>query len=86
MKEAGLLYWKSPNLGADNRSAFSVMPAGIRYATGLFHCLGSHGYFWTTTEYDAKNVMTRRIYYDSKDVSRSWYFKEDSLSIRCIKN
>lgn len=86
LKEEGLIYWRAPNLGADNRSAFSALPAGIRYSNGLFHNLGSHAYFWTTNEVDAENGRSRRLYYDTKDVNRGSYFKRSSLSVRCLKD
>jgi uncharacterized protein (TIGR02145 family) len=86
MKEAGLTFWKEPNTGGDNRSAFSILPSGIRYSNALFHCLGSHCYLWTTNEVDSTNGRTRRFYYDSKDISRGQYQKGSSLAVRCLKD
>jgi uncharacterized protein (TIGR02145 family) len=86
MKVADSTIWRSPYLACNNQSGFSVLPAGIRYYSGVFHCLGSHGYFWTATENDSENGKSRRFYYDANDVSRSAYFKRSSLSIRCVKD
>jgi uncharacterized protein (TIGR02145 family) len=86
MKVADSTFWRSPYLAGNNQSGFSVLPAGVRYFNGVFHCLGSHGYFWTTTEHDAENGKSRRFYYDANDVSRSYYLKSSSLSIRCVRN
>lgn len=36
MKKEGLTFWLSPNIGADNSSGFSAIPAGLRLFNGTF--------------------------------------------------
>jgi uncharacterized protein (TIGR02145 family) len=86
LKEAGLAHWTPPSTGADNRSRFNGLPAGIRYLSGDFTFLGSYGYFWAITDYDSTRAWSRRLYHDQKDVSRAYYFKKDGFSIRCLKD
>lgn len=86
LKEAGLRHWSQPNSGADNRSHFAGLPAGIRYQDGVFTFLGDYGYFWTSTEHDSTQAWSRRLYHNTTDVKRDYYFKKDAFSIRCVKN
>ena len=86
LKEAGHIHWGDPETGADNRSGFTGLPAGIRYLSGKFDFLGLYTYYWTSTEFDSKKARTRRLYHDQTTVSRSHYFKKDALSVRCIKD
>jgi len=85
LKEPGNKHW-ADNIGANNQSGFTVLPAGIRYRDGEFRNYINYGYFWTATEYDSAFVITRRLYHNSDDISRSIYHKKDALSIRCIKD
>lgn len=86
LKEAGNKHWKD-NEGANNKSGFTVLPAGIRYRDGEFRNYLGYGYFWTTTVFtDTAFARTRRLYHNTGDISRSRYHKKDALSVRCIKN
>ena len=42
--------WLPPNTGADNASAFSGYPAGIRQMNGAFRLMGHNAFFWSATE------------------------------------
>ncbi len=86
MKEAGHIHWDLPETGANNSSGFTGLPGGIRYLNGSFLLIREYGYFWTSTEFNSKKARSRRLYYDTSDISRSHYFKKDALSVRCVKN
>ena len=49
MKKEGLVYWNSPNTGADNSSGFSVIGGGMR--TSTFINFGGAIGLWTITPY-----------------------------------
>ena len=50
LKETGLTYWNSPNLGATNETGFNGRGAGQRnYTTGLFSALKSVHFIWSAT-------------------------------------
>lgn len=86
LKEAGHRHWDFPETGANNKSGFTGLPAGIRYENGEFLLIREYGYFWTSTEFSSKKARTRRLYYDTPDIARSHYFKKDALSVRCVKD
>lgn len=86
LKESGHRHWDYPETGANNKSGFTGLPAGIRYQNGKFLLIREYGYFWTSTEFSSKKARTRRLYYDTPDIARSHYFKKDALSVRCVKD
>ena len=73
-----------------NNFGFSAIPAGIRYASGLyiestpsFENLGDVGYFWSSTEFSDVVSLIRYINCSSiMDITAE--FKEIGMSVRCI--
>jgi len=45
MKKEGLVYWNSPNTGADNNSGFSAIGTGRRYTDGTFSNINIYSWF-----------------------------------------
>jgi len=45
MKKEGLVYWNSPNTGADNNSRFSAIGTGRRYTDGTFSNINIYSWF-----------------------------------------
>ena len=86
LKEVGHLHWTEPETGADNKSGFCGIPQVIRTFDGSFRYPELYAYFWSTTEFDSKQAFSRRLYHDSSDINRGYYFKKDALSVRCIKD
>ena len=86
LKEAGHKHWGDPETGANNYSGFTGLPSGVRYFTGKFDFLTLYGSFWSATEFDSKKAWNRRLYHNEPDISRAYYFKKDSYSVRCIKD
>lgn len=93
-KQAGDGLWNEPNLGADNSSGFSAVPAGARlytpsYPTPVisYRNLGDVATFWTSTRgpdgYGVFNIYHDRelIWYNS--AFTSGYFR---FSVRCVKD
>ena len=86
MKSVSAL-WSSPNTDATNNSGFSGLPGGDRSSeTGGFYNLGGTGYFWSSSQYSTNGAWGRYLYYVSAYVGRSYYNKEDGLSVRCLKD
>ena len=53
LKEAGTVHWNSPNMGADNSSAFTALPGGFRMEYGStgtfqFNYLRNQGRWWAS--------------------------------------
>lgn len=86
LKEPGQIHWINHDTGADNSSGFTGISQVIRTLNGNFRFFGLYAYYWTSTEFDSKQAWSRRLYHDSKDVKRGYYFKKDALSVRCIKD
>lgn len=86
LKEIGTSHWNSPNVGATNETGFTALPGGVRNTDGQFLDLGSNGYWWSSSEYDAIYAWYRDMIYDDHWVNRFKYLKGLGFSVRCIKD
>jgi len=86
MKEAGESHWTSPNTGATNESGFTALPGGYRSLNGKFYYIGLVGGWWSSTEYGTADAWGRALDYNSSNVSRDYYNKEDGFSVRCLRD
>ena len=77
--------WKKNNNG-DNSSGFSALPGGYRYFFGPFYSLGKGCYWWSSTENFSDDAFPRYISHDYINVYRFGYYKQNGLSVRCLKN
>lgn len=89
LKESGTTHWLSPNTGATNSSGFTALPGGYRGGTGVFPFvgidnLGSHGLWWSSTEFDEENLWIRTMGKDWNGLGRQEGNKWAGLSCRCI--
>jgi uncharacterized protein (TIGR02145 family) len=91
MKEAGLVYWNSPNADATNVSGFSARAGGGRdcFCSGT-HQLMNKGYWWTATASDKKDFAFYHFLDretgaidNTNDVLN---YKVFGFSVRCIKD
>ncbi len=78
--------WESPNTEATNESNWSAYPGGYRVSLGSFYDLGSHGYWWSSTENSSTTAWYRYMYHSSSSVFRYSYTKNGGLSIRCLRD
>lgn len=71
-----------------NATGFSARPTGYRSATnGNFSAFNEHGYWWTTTSYDADRAHCYAIFSHWDQVDPYWeYDKKYGLSVRCVKD
>ncbi len=79
--------WAEEGIG-NNESGFSALPGGFRDAYGKFEDseIGEGGYWWSSTESDSVDALSRHLSYDSNKVYRGNYdSKGNGYSIRCIK-
>jgi uncharacterized protein (TIGR02145 family) len=89
-KEAGTLMksvsgWKENGNGT-NLSGFTAFPGGYRYDSGTFANLGSHGYWWSSTDLLTYVAWIHSIYYNFGAVYSYFSNKRLGLSVRCIKD
>ncbi|MEQ1677571.1 MAG: fibrobacter succinogenes major paralogous domain-containing protein [Chitinophagaceae bacterium] len=90
MKKAGTEYWMSPNAGTDNSSGLNGMPGGMRTnsAPGYFSGLRYFGFWWSATEESTNPLYAhyRSLRHDSPVAGWGSTFKNEGLSVRCIKD
>jgi uncharacterized protein (TIGR02145 family) len=84
LKTTGTSYWNSPNLGATNSTGFSALPGGFRDVlnNGNFEYKNVFADFWCyyTTPVD------RILSYNYKWISSLGPYKNEGLSVRCVKD
>jgi uncharacterized protein (TIGR02145 family) len=86
MKETGTSHWTDPNVGATNESAFTGIPAGVRYDYGEFSNFGYYGNWWSSLGNGTENAWFRRLRYDNVNVDRASNTKNAGFSVRLIKD
>ena len=69
-----------------NESGFSGLPAGCRDLNGKFGYIDKIGYWWTSTEKDSTLAWYRCIDQSPYYVYRTNYYKQNGLSVRCIRD
>lgn len=87
LKETTTEHWKFPNTGATNKSGFTALPAGIRFANGYFIPYSNGAsYWWTSTS--AGDIFSKIKYVNAEFsyINSNIGSKEDGFSVRCIKN
>ena len=82
--------WKSSGNGTDAYS-FSALPAGIRFPTvvrGVYDLEGNYAYFWSSTEFGDSHAYYMYLFYssDGAELLDTDVFKNDAISVRCLKN
>jgi uncharacterized protein (TIGR02145 family) len=81
--------WDSGDLTSDSEfdtSGFAAFPGGDRTNDGNFLRIGSHGYWWSSTESSYTNAWYRNLNYDYISVYREDAGKELGLSVRCVRD
>ena len=86
MKEIELSHWITPNTGATNESAFTGLPNGYRYSTGSFFAVNYSGYWWSSSQYDTTQAISRSLNTGIINIVTSNSNKKYGFSIRLIKD
>ncbi len=87
LKKAGTRHWKSPNLGATNKSGFTAIPNGHRYVNGGFNPLDVFANFWSSTETEFTDYLwSRNLYFGESDITRDTEPQGVGIAVRCVKN
>lgn len=69
-----------------NESGFSGLPGGSRSGYGEFYLIGEVGYWWSSAEGRTSNAWNRYLYYYYGFVYRDIFYKEEGLSVRCLRD
>ena len=86
LKEAGINHWPSPNSNASNLYGFTALPGGFYGYDAVFRYVGSRGFWWSSTEYDASNAIYRYMGYEASGLYPEINYKVTGASVRCLKN
>lgn len=78
--------WLPPNTLATNSTNFSGLPSGSRTGNGTYDYIGKINFLWSSTENFSSKAWARILYYDSGGAGRFSYYKNEGLSVRCIKD
>ena len=98
--EANAMLWRGTNQGEQlkntsgwpsgdngtNTSGFSALPGGFRKETGEFVEYITDATWWTSTGLDANNSWMRGVRAGYSQVGRNYKYKNNGLSVRCVKN
>ncbi len=69
----------------NNATGFSAYPAGI-YRNGTWPEFGQHACFASTSDRWDTILLSYNLYFDKVYVEVFGHFKEDGLSVRCIRD
>lgn len=66
---------------------FTALPGGYAVPPdGSFKNIGSDGFWWSTDEFDARNVYSYEMNYNSGMAREGYYSKMRMHSVRCVKS
>jgi uncharacterized protein (TIGR02145 family) len=86
LKQAGTIYWNSPNTGATNEIGFTALPGGYRYDDGTFYYMASNGYRWSSTEFNTTNAWGRYLGNNFSGIGNINTSKSICFSVRCVED
>jgi uncharacterized protein (TIGR02145 family) len=86
LKENGTTHWLTPNTGATNETGFGALPAGGRNEGGQFNDIGTHAYWWSSSESSADMAYPWYTYNQGSGAYPGNTYKVDGLSVRCLKD
>jgi uncharacterized protein (TIGR02145 family) len=70
----------------NNSSGFSALPGGFRYINGSFSDISKVGNWWSSSESDTSNAVSRFLNYYNADVFNYNSDKQNGFSVRCLKD
>jgi uncharacterized protein (TIGR02145 family) len=88
MKSTDISTWATDNIGANNSSGFTGFPGGKRNSISSedFMGHGFYGYWWSSTEFDTKDVWCCHLLSRESNAIQYHTNKKDGLSVRCLKD
>jgi uncharacterized protein (TIGR02145 family) len=71
---------------SNNSSGFTALPGGYRSPVGVFYEYLVSGYWWNSTEVPISSAYFRYITFNSSYVISGSIYKQNGLSVRCLKD
>ena len=78
--------WNNPFGDATNSSGFTGLPAGHRDDHGAFYYIGDETNWWSSSEADLTGAWSHGLSHYDAHAYRTYVFKQEGLSVRCIKD
>jgi len=78
--------WNSFSITNSNSTGFSALPGGTRDISGAFNGMTTIGKWWSGTQDDNTNAISRVIFYFATDLIANVYEKGQGASVRCIRD
>ena len=87
LKETGTMHWYSPNNGASNETGFTSISGGVRTSIyEVFVGLSYYGCWWSATELDSRRAFGREMDHYTSHLDYSLYYKDNGVSVRCLRD
>jgi uncharacterized protein (TIGR02145 family) len=86
LKQGGLHFWQSQNIGSTNENGFCLLPAGSRSATAGFVALGQTAFLWSATDHDNAMAWSYSVQANRDDIVKQLSPKYAIFSIRCVRD
>jgi uncharacterized protein (TIGR02145 family) len=78
--------WDAPNTNADNSTGFSGLPGGYRDPYGSFVPIGTTGFWWSSTQYNAGTSWNFFLKNDNANGNKNFNYKTTGFSVRCLRD
>lgn len=85
LKETGNAHWTAPN-NASDEYGFTALPSGLRDQLGNYFAMGTHAYWWSSTEGDPVYSWGAAISYNETILYTVVYEKPLGFGVRCVKD
>jgi len=72
--------------GTKMKNTFAMLPGGYRVYDGRFGFIGSFGYWWSSSEFNANYAWNRNLGYSNGSVNRHHLEKLSGFSVRCLRD
>jgi uncharacterized protein (TIGR02145 family) len=82
LKESGTSHWATPNVGANNNSGFTGLPAGVRRNSGTFDEITVSTQMWGSDKWN----FSLSTYDASIATADTIGFENDGFSVRCVRD
>jgi len=65
---------------------FSANPGGYRPLYDAYLCLGTEGFWWSSSEYDSWDAWSFNMSFSNSKVYRNYFNKRFGWSVRCVRD
>jgi len=77
---------KATSFGGTDDYGFLGLPGGSRFYPGGFGAIGGGGYWWSSSLSSTLDAWFRSLDYDNDSVSSHSLYKENGISVRCLRD